>query len=109
MLAARVEQLGAQDCGGSVGLRWITPQQARRGGECRSRTLVIATQLKLVKQASYRTVAEAVSASRAAPLATVMPTFERAATSTTYHIPEAAGYGVSTVTINKPLGGPKST
>jgi 8-oxo-dGTP pyrophosphatase MutT (NUDIX family) len=108
LVAAPVEQLGAHDGGESVEGVWIAPQQALRDAEAGTRTLVFATQMNLVKLARYRTVAEAVSASRAAPMVTVMPTFERTATSTTYHIPEAAGYGVSKVTVNKPLGGPKS-
>jgi 8-oxo-dGTP pyrophosphatase MutT (NUDIX family) len=109
LVAAPVEQLGAHDGRESVEGIWITPQQALRDGEAGSRTLVFATQMNLVKLARYRTVAEAVAASRAAPIVTVMPTFERTATSTTYRIPEAAGYGVSQVTINKPLGGPKAS
>jgi 8-oxo-dGTP pyrophosphatase MutT (NUDIX family) len=109
LVAAPVEQLGVHDGSESVEGIWITPQQALRDGEAGSRTLVFATQMNLVKLARYRTVAEAVSASRAAPVVTVMPTFERSPTSTTYYIPEAAGYGVSQVTINKPLGGPKQS
>jgi 8-oxo-dGTP pyrophosphatase MutT (NUDIX family) len=109
LVAAPVDQLGVHDGGESVEGIWITPQQALRDGEAGNRTLVFATQMNLVKLARYRTVAEAVSASRAAPIVTVMPTFERAATSTTYYIPEAAGYGVSKITVNKPLGGPKSS
>jgi 8-oxo-dGTP pyrophosphatase MutT (NUDIX family) len=109
LVAAPVEQLGAHDGAESVEGLWITPQQALRDAEAGSRTLVFATQMNLVKLARYRTVGEAVAASRATPIVTVMPTFERTATSTTYHIPEAAGYGVSQVTINKPLGGPKTS
>jgi 8-oxo-dGTP pyrophosphatase MutT (NUDIX family) len=109
LVAAPVDQLGVHDGRESVEGIWITPQQALREGEAGSRTLVFATQMNLVKLARYRSVADAVSASRAAPIVTVMPTFERSATSTTYYIPEAAGYGVSQVTISKPTGGPKSS
>ena len=109
LVAAPVDQLGAHDGAELVEGLWITPQQALRDAEAGSRTLVFATQMNLVKLARYRTVADAVAASRATPIVTVMPTFERTATSTTYHIPEAAGYGVSQVTINKPLGGPKTS
>jgi len=109
LVAAPVDQLGLHDGGESVEGVWITPQQALRDGEAGSRTLVFATQMNLVKLARYRTVVEAVAASRATPIVTVMPAFERTATSTTYHIPEAAGYGVSQVTINKPRGGPKTS
>lgn len=104
IVAAPVDQLGAHDGGESVEGVWIAPQQALRDAKAGSRTLVFATEMNLVKLARHRTVAEAVAASRAAPIVTVMPTFERTATSTTYYIPEAAGYGVSQVTINKRIG-----
>jgi hypothetical protein len=86
---------------------WISPQQALREAEAGTRTLVFATKLNLVKLARHRTVAEAVQASRATPIVTVLPILERGKTSHTFHIPEAAGYGVSQVTIPKPLGGSK--
>lgn len=104
IVAAPVDQLGAHDGGESVEGVWIAPQQALRDAKAGSRTLVFATEMNLVKLARHRTVAEAVAASRAAPIVTVMPTFERTATTTTYYIPEAAGYGVSQVTINKRIG-----
>jgi 8-oxo-dGTP pyrophosphatase MutT (NUDIX family) len=108
LVAAPVEQLGAHDGRESVEGLWITPQQALREAEAGSRTLVFATQMNLVKLARYRSVAQAVSASRATPIVTVMPSVERTKTSHTFHIPEAAGYGVSKVTVNRPLGGPKA-
>jgi 8-oxo-dGTP pyrophosphatase MutT (NUDIX family) len=107
LVAAPVDQLGMHDGRESVEGLWISPQQALREAEAGSRTLVFATQLNLVKLARYRTVAEAVQASRATPIVTVLPILERGKTSHTFHIPEAAGYGVSQVTIPKPLGGKK--
>ena len=109
LVAAPVDQLGIHDGRELVEGLWITPQQALRDAEAGSRTLVFATQMNLVKLARYRTVAEAVTASRTAPVVTVMPTIERSKTTHTFHIPEAAGYGVSQVTVPRPPGGPKSS
>jgi 8-oxo-dGTP pyrophosphatase MutT (NUDIX family) len=107
LVAAPVDQLGMHDGRESVEGLWISPQQALREAEAGTRTLVFATKLNLVKLARHRTVAEAVQASRATPIVTVLPILERGKTSHTFHIPEAAGYGVSQVTIPKPLGGSK--
>jgi len=103
LVAAPVEQLGLHDGMESVEGVWITPRQALRDAEAGSRTVVFPTKLNLQKLAGYRTVADAVSASRATPVVTVMPRIEQTATSHTLHIPEAAGYGVTAVTINRPL------
>ena len=102
LVAAPVEQLGAHDGMESVEGLWIAPQQALREAEAGTRTLVFATQMNLGKLARYQTVAEAVSASRATPVVTVMPRMERTATGRILHIPEEAGYGVTSVAIPAP-------
>jgi len=103
LVAAPVEQLGLHDGKESVEGLWITPQQALRDAEDGVRTVVFPTRMNLQKLARYRTVADAVAASRSTPVVTVMPRVEQTANSHTLHIPEAAGYGVTSVTINRPL------
>ena len=99
LVAAPVDQLGIHDGAESVEGIWIAPQQALSDAEAGSRTLVFATQMNLGKLARYRTVAQAVSASRSTPVVTVMPRLERTETGRILHIPEAAGYGVTAVAI----------
>ena len=95
LVAAPVEQLALHDGVEAVEGLWIAPQRALREADAGTRTLVFPTKMNLRKLARYRTVAEAVAASRSEPLVTVMPRIERTETSHTLHIPEAAGYGVT--------------
>lgn len=103
LVAAPVEQLGLHDGRESVEGFWVTPQQALRDAEAGVRSVVFPTRMNLLKLAGYRTVAEAVATCRATPVVTVLPRIEQTATSHTLHIPEAAGYGVTSVTIDRPL------
>lgn len=103
LVAAPVEQLALHDGVEAVEGLWIAPQRALREAAAGTRTVVFPTKMNLQKLARYRTVAEAVAASRSEPLVTVMPRIEQTETSHTLHIPEAAGYGVTSVTINRPL------
>ena len=62
--------------------------------------MVFATELNLKKLARHASVAEAVAATAAAPIVTVMPkVIGRTATTRTLQIPAAAGYGVSEVVV----------
>jgi 8-oxo-dGTP pyrophosphatase MutT (NUDIX family) len=100
LVAAPVEQLGAHDGSEAVEGLWIRPAQALADAAARRRTLVFATQLNLQRLTRFATVAEAVAATRAAPVVTVMPrVVNRTATSRTLQIPAEAGYGVSEVVI----------
>ena len=99
LVAAPVSQLGAHDGEESVEGFWIAPSQALREAEAGARTLVLPTQMNLLKLARYRTVAEAVAQTRASPIVTVTPRIERTATGRTLHIPAEAGYGVSEVLV----------
>jgi 8-oxo-dGTP pyrophosphatase MutT (NUDIX family) len=103
LVAAPVEQLALHDGGEAVEGLWIAPQRALREADAGTRTVVFPTKMNLRKLARYRSVAETVAASRSEPLVTVMPRIEQTETSHTLHIPEAAGYGVTSVTINRPL------
>ncbi len=97
LIAAPVDQLGAHDGAESVEGLWIAPQQALREAEAGSRTLVFATLMNLRKLARYRSVADAVAATRSTSIITVMPRVENTADGRLMHIPEAAGYGVTQV------------
>jgi 8-oxo-dGTP pyrophosphatase MutT (NUDIX family) len=100
LVAAPVGQLGAHDGSESVEGLWIRPQQALQEAAVRTRTLVFATELNLKKLARHATVAEAVAATAATPIVTVMPkVIERTATTRTLKIPAEAGYGVSEVVV----------
>jgi 8-oxo-dGTP pyrophosphatase MutT (NUDIX family) len=93
LVAAPVGQVGAHDGAESVEGIWIAPAQALRDAESGRRTLVFATQLNLQKLARYRTIAEAIAKTRAAPIVTVMPRPHRTAAGRTLLIPAEAGYG----------------
>jgi 8-oxo-dGTP pyrophosphatase MutT (NUDIX family) len=100
LVAAPVGQLGAHDGSESVEGLWITPRQALQDAAAGRRTLVFATELNLKKLARHATVAEAVAATAATPIVTVMPkVIARTATTRTLQIPAAAGYGVSEVVV----------
>jgi 8-oxo-dGTP pyrophosphatase MutT (NUDIX family) len=101
LIAAPVVQLGAHDGSESVEGVWITPQQALREAEAGTRTLVFATRMNLSKLARYGTVAEAVAATRARPVVTVMPRVQHTAAGRTLQIPEEADYGVTEVFVEE--------
>jgi 8-oxo-dGTP pyrophosphatase MutT (NUDIX family) len=101
LICAPVEQLGAHDGAESVEGFWIRPEEALRDAEAGTRTLVFPTRMNLTKLARYRTVSEAVAATRASPIVTVMPRIERTATGGMLHIPAEAGYGVTAVPIRQ--------
>jgi 8-oxo-dGTP pyrophosphatase MutT (NUDIX family) len=97
LIAAPVSQVGAHDGAESVEGLWIAPQQALAEAEAGTRTLVFATRMNLTKLARYRTVAEAVAATRAKPVVTVVPQVKRTPEGRWLQIPAEAGYGVTEV------------
>ncbi|MBO0765603.1 MAG: NUDIX hydrolase [Hyphomicrobiaceae bacterium] len=97
LIAAPVSQLGAHDGGESVEGLWIAPSRALAEAEAGARTLVFATRMNLTKLARYRTVAEAVAATRATPVVTVVPKATRTANGRWLKIPAEADYGVTEV------------
>lgn len=100
LVAAPLAQLGAHDGSESVEGLWIRPQQALDEADAGTRTLVFATQMNLRKLARYATVADAVAATRAAPVVTVMPKLiERTGAGRKLQIPAEAGYGVTEVDV----------
>jgi 8-oxo-dGTP pyrophosphatase MutT (NUDIX family) len=101
LIAAPVSQLGAHDGGESVEGLWTTPGQALAEAQAGARTLVFATRMNLAKLARYRTVAEAVAATRAGPVVTVMPRVKLTPEGRWLQIPAEADYGVTEVFVEE--------
>ncbi len=101
LIAAPVVQLGAHDGGESVDGLWITPQRALSEAEAGARTLVFATRMNLAKLARYRTVAEAVAATRSKPVVTVTPRVKSTPEGRWLQIPAEADYGVTEVFVEQ--------
>lgn len=101
LIAAPVVQLGAHDGGESVEGLWITPQLALDEARAGTRTLVFATRMNLSKLSRYRTVAEAVMATRARPVVTVIPKATRTPEGRRMQIPAEADYGVTEIFIEE--------
>lgn len=101
LVAAPVSQLGAHDGAESVEGLWITPRQALAEAEAGSRTLVFATRMNLTKLARYASVAEAVAATRARPVVTVVPRVKRTPEGRWLQIPGEADYGVTEVFVEE--------
>ena len=99
LVAAPVEQLGAHDGAESVEGFWIAPRQALADAEAGARTLVLPTQMNLLKLCAHASVAEAVAATRAGRIVTVTPRIERVEGGRKLHIPAEAGYGVTEVLV----------
>jgi 8-oxo-dGTP pyrophosphatase MutT (NUDIX family) len=101
LVGAPVSQLGAHDGGESVEGLWITPQQALSEAQAGTRTLVFATRMNLTKLARYRTVAEAVTATRSRPVVTVVPKATKTPEGRRLQIPAEADYGVTEVLVEE--------
>jgi hypothetical protein len=80
---------------------WTSPEAALAEAQAGTRTLVFATRMNLAKLARYRTVAEAVAATRAKPIVTVVPKVKRTAEGRWLQIPAEADYGVTEVFIEE--------
>ena len=101
LVAAPIAQLGSHDGGESVEGLWITPQQALSDAEAGARTLVFATRMNLTRLTRYRTVAEAVAATRSKPVVTVMPKVKRTSEGRWLQIPAEADYGITEVFVEE--------
>jgi hypothetical protein len=101
LIAAPVGQLGAHDGGESVEGIWIAPGRALADAQAGARTLVFATRMNLGKLARYRTVAEAVAATRDKPVVTVMPKVKTTPEGRWLQIPAEADYGVTEVFVEE--------
>jgi 8-oxo-dGTP pyrophosphatase MutT (NUDIX family) len=95
LVSAPMAQIGAHDGAESVEGFWIAPRLALREAEAGTRTLLFPTHMNLLKLAQHGSVAEAVTAARAARIVTVTPRVERTVTGRKLHIPAEAGYGIT--------------
>jgi 8-oxo-dGTP pyrophosphatase MutT (NUDIX family) len=94
-------QRGIHDGAESVEGFWIAPQQALAEAQAGRHTLVFATRMNLTKLARHATVAEAVTATRARPVVTVMPKVRQTPEGRWLQIPAEADYGVTEVFVGK--------
>jgi 8-oxo-dGTP pyrophosphatase MutT (NUDIX family) len=101
LVAAPIAQIGVHDGGESADGLWTTPQRALDDAQAGTRTLVFATRMNLSKLARYRTVAEAVAATRSRPVVTVIPKMKRTDEGRWLQIPAAADYGLTEVFIEE--------
>jgi hypothetical protein len=97
LVAAPVSQLGAHDGSEAVEGLWISPSQALADAQAGRRTLVFATRMNLAKLTRHATVAEAVAATRAKPIVTVVPKVRKTSEGRWLQIPAEADYGVTEV------------
>lgn len=91
--AAPPEQLGIHDGRESVDSVWINPAQALEQAKAGRYTVIFPTRLNLQLLAPARTVAEALDATRARNIVTVMPEPVKLASGRGLRIPIEAGYG----------------
>jgi 8-oxo-dGTP pyrophosphatase MutT (NUDIX family) len=101
LVAAPITQLGIHDGGESAEGFWIAPQEALDEAQAGRRTLVFATRMNLTRLGRYATVADAVAATRATPVVTVVPKVKRTPEGRWLQIPAEAGYGVTEVFIEE--------
>lgn len=77
------------------GLSWVRPAEILAEAEAGRASMVFATRMNLRRLAASASVADALDAARARPIATVCPEIVKRPDGTYYCIPEAAGYGGS--------------
>jgi 8-oxo-dGTP pyrophosphatase MutT (NUDIX family) len=97
------EHLAVHDGTESVDSLWITPRQVLSDTAAGRFKLVFATQMNLMKLAHYDTAAEAIEATRLAPVVTVLPEASQIdATRRVMRIPIEAGYGAAEFMVDNP-------
>jgi 8-oxo-dGTP pyrophosphatase MutT (NUDIX family) len=101
LVGAPPEQLARHDGSEAVEGIWIKPGEAVREADAGKRTLVPATRFNLELLATYPKVADAVAATRARKVVTVLPRVVRGATSRSIVIPAEAGYLTNEFVVGK--------
>ena len=92
-------QSAVHDGGESVDSVWITPQRAIAEEAAARLSIIFPTLMQLRKLARHARVADALAASRAEPVVTVLPHIEEGGEGPVLHIPIDAGYGVSEMSL----------
>lgn len=99
---APADQIGVHDGSESVESEWVGAQAALNDWEAKTRTIVFATRMQLVKLARSGTVAEAVATAKRDPIIDVMPVLDKTSFSEPHlRIPAEAGYGVTEVPLSR--------
>jgi 8-oxo-dGTP pyrophosphatase MutT (NUDIX family) len=99
---APADQIGVHDGSESVESEWIGAQAALDSWEAKTRTIVFATRMQLVKLARSGTAAEAVAATRRETVVDVMPVLDKTSFDEPHlRIPAEAGYGVTEVPLSR--------
>ncbi|MEK9968047.1 MAG: hypothetical protein VW600_02850 [Ferrovibrio sp.] len=99
---APADQIGVHDGSESVESEWVGAQQALDDWEAKTRTIVFATRMQLVKLARSRNVAEAVAACGTAAIVDVMPVLDKTSFAEPHlRIPAEAGYGITEVPLSR--------
>jgi len=100
---APAEHLAAHDGQEAVDSLWITPRQALADTAAGRFKLVFATQMNLMKLATYQTAAEALAAARASTIVTVLPEVTQIdGVRRLLRIPLEAGYGAAEFLVDVP-------
>ena len=90
-------QTALHDGAEAVDSLWTSPAAALAGHAAGRFDVVLPTEMNLVKLGRTASVAEAMTAARAAPVVTVSPEMTRTERGVAIRIPLAAGYGVETL------------
>jgi 8-oxo-dGTP pyrophosphatase MutT (NUDIX family) len=97
------EHLAVHDGAESVDSVWITPRQVLTDTAAGRFKLVFATQMNLMKLASYATAAEAIAAAEQMTVVTVLPEVSKIdGTRRVLRIPIEAGYGAAEFMVENP-------
>lgn len=99
---APADQIGVHDGSESVESEWVGAQAALDDWEAKTRTIVFATRMQLVKLARASTMAEAIAITQQDTIVDVMPVLDKVSfTEPHLRIPAAAGYGVTEVPLSR--------
>ena len=101
LVPAPVDQLLVHDGHESVDSLWIRPQDAIRGADDGTYTIIFPTVCNLQKLGLSSTVAEAIDAAKGSAIVEVLPTSQEVDDGYLFMIPEAAGYPHSRVKLPK--------
>lgn len=99
---APADQIGVHDGSESVESEWVGAQAALDDWEAKTRTIVFATRMQLVKLARARNVDEAMAQTRRDPIIDVMPVLDKTSFAEPHlRIPAEAGYGITEVPLSR--------
>jgi 8-oxo-dGTP pyrophosphatase MutT (NUDIX family) len=99
---APADQIGVHDGSESVESEWVSAQAALDDWEAKTRIIVFATRMQLVKLARSNAVAEALAATKRETIVDVMPVLDKTSFAEPHlRIPAEAGYGITEVPLSR--------